>query len=61
MKATILPFQCILNTISPFSQAYNFTIDLNELQSTLKANISMVQQYYQKFTDMWWSPHLILK
>ena len=28
------------------SQAYNFTIDLNELQSTLKAEISMAQQHY---------------
>jgi len=30
------------------SQACNFTIDLNELQSTLKAEISMAQQHYQK-------------
>jgi len=30
------------------SQAHNFTIDLNELQSTLKAEISAVQQRYQK-------------
>jgi len=28
------------------SRACNFIIDLNELQSTLKAEISMVQQYY---------------
>jgi len=33
------------------SQAYNFAIDLNELQSTLKAEISMAQQHYQKSTD----------
>jgi len=35
-----------------FSQACNFAIDLDELQSTLKAEISTAQQYYQKFTDM---------
>ena len=34
------------------SQAYNFTIDLNKLQSTLKAEITIVQEYYQKFTDV---------
>jgi len=34
------------------SQAHNFVIDLNELQSTLKAEISMAQQYYQKFADV---------
>ena len=39
-----------------FFQAYNFAIDLNELQSTLKAEISMVQQRYQKSTDAWHSP-----
>ena len=39
-----------------FSQAHNFVIDLNELQSTLKAEISMAQQYYQKFADAWCSP-----
>jgi len=33
------------------SQACNFTIDLNELQSILKAEISVVQQRYQKSTD----------
>jgi len=32
-------------------QACNFTIDLDELQSTLKAEISMAQQYYQKSAD----------
>jgi len=35
-----------------FSQAYDFAIDLNELQSTLKAKISMVQQCYQKSADI---------
>jgi len=34
------------------SQAYNFTVDLDELQSTLKAEISAAQQHYQKFTDV---------
>jgi len=38
------------------SQACNFTIDLNELQNTLKAEISVVQQHYQKSTDTWHSP-----
>ena len=38
------------------SQAYNFAINLNELQSTLKAEISAVQQHYQKSTDAWHSP-----
>ena len=33
------------------SQAYNFAIDLNELQSTLKAEISVAQQHYQKSTN----------
>ena len=31
--------------------ACNFVVDLNELQSTLKAEISMTQQHYQKSTD----------
>ena len=31
--------------------AHDFAIDLNELQSTLKAEISMAQQHYQKSTD----------
>jgi len=35
-----------------FSWACNFTVDLNELQSTLKAEISMAQQHYQKSTDV---------
>ena len=34
------------------SRAYNFTIDLDELQSTLKAEISTVQQCYQKSSDV---------
>ena len=34
------------------SQACNFTVDLDELQSTLKAEISMAQQHYQKSADM---------
>ena len=38
------------------SRAYNFTIDLNELQSTLKSEISVAQQCYQKSTDTWHSP-----
>ena len=33
------------------SQAYDFAIDLNELQSTLKAEISAAQQCYQKSAD----------
>jgi len=33
------------------SQAHDFAIDLNKLQSTLKAEISIAQQYYQKSTD----------
>ena len=39
-----------------FSWACNFAIDLNELQSTLKAEISVVQQYYQKSADAWCFP-----
>ena len=31
--------------------AHNSTMDLNELQSTLKAEISVAQQCYQKSTD----------
>ena len=38
------------------SWAHNFTIDLNKLQSTLKAEISMAQQCYQKSTDVRYSP-----
>ena len=37
-------------------RACNFAIDLNKLQSTLKAKISVAQQYYQKSTDVWCSP-----
>ena len=33
-------------------QACDFAVDLNELQSTLKAEISTAQQCYQKSTDM---------
>jgi len=32
-------------------QACDFTVDLNELQNTLKAEISMVEQHYQKSPD----------
>ena len=38
------------------SQACNFTVDLNELQSTLKAEISAAQQRYQKSADTRRSP-----
>ena len=38
------------------SRACNFAIDLNELQSTLKAEISAVQQCYQKSADAQCSP-----
>ena len=37
-------------------QACDFTVDLNELQSTLKAEISAAQQHYQEFADVWCSP-----
>jgi len=33
-------------------QAYDFAIGLDELQSTLKAEIFTAQQYYQKSTDI---------
>ena len=33
-------------------QACNFTVDLDELQSTLKAEISTAQQRYQKSADV---------
>ena len=39
-----------------FFQACNFAVDLNELQSTLKAEISVVQQCYQKSTNVQCSP-----
>jgi len=35
-----------------FFQAHNFAINLNELQSTLKAEISAAQQHYQKSTNV---------
>ena len=38
-----------------FFQAYDFARDLNELQSTLKAEISAAQQHYQKSTNAWCS------
>ena len=38
------------------SWAYNFIIDLDELQSTLKAEISAAQQRYQKSADARRSP-----
>ena len=38
------------------SRACNFAIDLNELQSTLKAEISVAQQHYQKSADVQCSP-----
>ena len=38
------------------SRAYNFAIDLDELQSTLKSEISTAQQHYQKSTDAQCSP-----
>ena len=34
------------------SRAHNFAVDLDELQSTLKAEISTAQQHYQKFTNV---------
>jgi len=37
-------------------QAYDFAVDLNELQSTLKAKISTTQQHYQKSADVQCSP-----
>ena len=36
--------------------ACDFAVDLDELQSTLKAEISMAQQHYQESTDAWHSP-----
>jgi len=38
------------------SQAHNFTVNFDELQSILKAEISMAQQHYQKSADMRHSP-----
>ena len=37
-------------------QAYDFAIDLDELQSIFKAEISVAQQHYQKSADVWYSP-----
>ena len=37
------------------SWAYNFILDLDELQSTLKSEIFMAQQCYQKSADVWYS------
>jgi len=34
------------------SRAHNFAVDLDELQSTLKAEISVAQQCYQKSADV---------
>jgi len=42
------------NTAS--SRAHDFAIDLDELQSTLKAEISAAQQCYQKSADVQCSP-----
>jgi len=39
--------ECNINS----SQACNFAVDLNKLQSTHKAEISVVQQHYQKSAD----------
>ena len=39
-----------------FSRAHNFAIDLNKLQSTLKSEISMAQQCYQKSANLQCSP-----
>jgi len=39
-----------------FFRAHDFAVDLDELQSTLKAGISVAQQYYQKSTHMQCSP-----
>ena len=39
-----------------FSRAHNFAVDLDELQSTLKAEISVAQQHYQKSADVQCSP-----
>ena len=38
------------------SRARDFAVDLNELQNTLKAEISAAQQRYQKYTDARRSP-----
>jgi len=38
------------------SRARDFTVDLDELQSTLKTEISVAQQHYQKSADVQRSP-----
>jgi len=38
------------------SRAHDFAIDLDDLQSTLKAKISTAQQHYQKSADVRHSP-----
>ena len=38
------------------SWAHNFIVDLDELQSILKAKISVAQQCYQKSADAWYFP-----
>ena len=38
------------------SRAHDFAVDLDELQSTLKAEISMAQQRYQKSANVRYSP-----
>ena len=43
------------------SRACDFAVNLNELQSTLKTEISMAQQHYQKSTDAQCSLLLISK
>ena len=43
------------------SRACNFAVDLDELQSTLKTEISAAQQYYQKSADVRRSPAPDLK
>jgi len=43
------------------SRAHDFTIDLDELQSTLKTEISAAQQRYQKSADVGHSPALDFK
>jgi len=42
-------------------QAHNFAVDLKELQSTLKARISIAHQYYQKSANVQHSPASDLK
>ena len=43
------------------SRAHDFAVDLDELQNTLKAEISTAQQHYQKSTDTQHSPTLDFK